>query len=441
MRWSFVGVVLLALPLTGVGTPNDPLAAQQWHLQHVGALDAWDTGQGEEVVVAVLDTGVDLDHPDLLGRLVEGLDLVEPGTPPDDPHGHGTIVAGTIAAVAGNGLGVAGAAPRALVMPVRVLDGEGGGTSTDVAEGIRWATAEGAAVVNLSLAEAGRDTGRDAAGVSGLIDADVEEAIEEAAAAGVLVVAAAGNDGLSPPYSQATPALVVGATDAEDLVWPQSNRDARTLFAPGVEILATWHDGRYARSDGTSFAAPVVSAAAAILIQAGASGARTRERLVETAVDIGTGLGRLDVAAAAAGVAPPSLPGRPQHPSAPPPAAEVAAPPAASPGPTRLPATDPPSPPSGEPASVRPSGTAPAPPVSFEPVVPVAAPPPSDAPGSSPPSASEPEVVALPEGERAAQPASSGARIAFAAMLLIAAGAVALGTRLATGARRRGGAR
>lgn len=294
--------LLLAALLVAAGVPNDPLAPQQHHLEIVRAFEAWDVRRGEGAVVAVLDTGVDLAHPDLAGRLVEGIDLIDRDTPPDDPQGHGTLVAGIIAAVADNGRGVTGVAPQARIMPIRVLDAEGRGTSDVVAEGIRHAVEQGVQVINLSLAEVKADQG--IVEVPLVADSEVQQAIVAAAAAGVVVVAAAGNDGRSStPYSRTSPVIVVGASTVEDTVWEESNVDERTLFAPGVEILSTWHQARYAKASGTSFATPIVAAGAAMLTGAGLPAEEVSRRLAETAVDIGAGLGRVDLAAAVQGVA------------------------------------------------------------------------------------------------------------------------------------------
>lgn len=296
-----LAVVLFALPAAAAPPPNDPLVPQQTHHPVVGTFDAWDVRRGEGAVVAVLDTGVDLDHPDLTGRLVEGIDLVDRGTPPDDPQGHGTIVAGIIVATADNGRGVAGVAPQARVMPIRVLDERGRGTSDVVAEGIRHAIAQQVEVINLSLAEV--RSADDRLQLSLVRDPAVRDAIDEAAESGIVVVAAAGNDGgTTTPYEADAPLIVVGATTAEDQVWEESNVDDRTLLAPGVDVLSTWFEGRYAKADGTSFATPIVAAGAAMLTGAGMPQEEVVERLVSTAVDVGAGLGRVDLAAAVQGV-------------------------------------------------------------------------------------------------------------------------------------------
>lgn len=294
-------IVALASVLIAAAPPgDDPLLDRQYHLRRVRAPQAWEVGKGRGQVIAVIDTGVDADHPDLRGRLVEGVDLVDRRTPPDDENGHGTFVAGVAVAKLDNGRGGSGVAPRARVMPIRVLDKKGRGTSDTVAEGIRWATRRGATVINLSLADVPGQKRPPAA----LITTDVELAIRQAALSGVVVICAAGNEGeRKTPYAQDLPALVVGATDRRDRVWRHSNYDDQTLFAPGVGIISTYVGEPYASADGTSFAAPIVAAGAALLRQQGLDSTATRRRLLRTARPIGKGVGRVDLAAAL-GVAP-----------------------------------------------------------------------------------------------------------------------------------------
>ena len=299
--WRVFAAALLVAGMVGAAPPDDPLRKRQYHLETVRAFDAWDAGRGRDQVIAVLDTGVSLRHPDLKGRLVAGIDLVDRGTRPRDRNGHGTFVAGVAVAIADNARGGAGVAPRAKVMPVRVLDDEGAGTSDVVAEGIRWAARNGATVINLSLA----DVPGQERSATDLITTDVELAIRQAALDGVVVVAAAGNDGLEQtPYAEDLPALVVGATDSDDALWEQSNYDDNTIFAPGVKIVSTYVGDPYAIADGTSFATPIVAAGAALLLQQGATAQATRRKLAETARPVGEGHGRVDIAAAL-GLAPP----------------------------------------------------------------------------------------------------------------------------------------
>jgi thermitase len=356
MRRSPVVLLVALVALLGIGVgvlapaahaAADPLRPQQWHLDALDAADAWRLTQGRDVVVAVVDTGVQADHPDLEGRVLPGRDFVAPGSPPEDENGHGTLVAGLIAAVLDNGVGGAGLAPRSRVLPVRVLDADGRGDDEDVARGIRWAVANGADIVNLSLTETPGDTTL----AIGLITPAIERAIRDARRAGVLVVGAAGNEGAeSTPYGARVPLVVVGASDRDGAAWQDSNRDSRTLFAPGVEMISTFSGGGYARADGTSFAAPLVAAAAALLLarEPDLDVESLERRLLDTATPIGVGAGRLDLtraigSARAAGAQPPAAPAPAASPSPSPSPAGTSAPPAArTPEPVDPPPADPP---------------------------------------------------------------------------------------------------
>ena len=155
MRRAAVGVVLLCLlvPAVAAAAVNDPYYPLQWGLVRIGGPTAWAVSRGAGQIVAVIDTGVDSAHPDLQGQLVPGYDFVDNDAQPFDENGHGTLIAGIIAALTGNSVGVASVAPRAKIMPVRVLGSDGSGSSTAVSAGITWAVQHGATVVNLSLAQ------------------------------------------------------------------------------------------------------------------------------------------------------------------------------------------------------------------------------------------------------------------------------------------------
>ncbi len=172
----------IAHPVRIVAKSNDQFRAQQWPLDQFRAEDVWKKSTGKGVVVAVVDTGVQANHADLRGQVLAGKDFVAPGTSANDENGHGTHVAGIVAAVAGNKRGVAGLARSSRILPVRVLDARGEGSSDDVAKGIIWAVNAGAKVINLSLGSTQSDT----AG---------EQAVAYAVSKNVVVVAAAGNDG------------------------------------------------------------------------------------------------------------------------------------------------------------------------------------------------------------------------------------------------------
>ena len=295
---------------------NEPsLSSQLWNMQIIGAPTAWQRGiTGKGITIAVVDSGVDASHEDLATNMVAGSDFTSPGTPPDDDNGHGTHVAGIAAAVAGNGRGVAGVAPEARIMPVKVLTRTGAGVS-NIDEAIKWAVDNGAQVVNLSL---GDITDPILPGNEG----SYLEGIRYAWSKGAICVVASGNTyGLDSSYGD-VPAILVAATTRNDQVASYSNRVGRArwaMAAPGGagdepdQVLSTyWFDGEansYAYNTGTSMAAPHVAGALALLRGAGLSPQEAVERLLATAKDLGPagrdddfGWGRLDVAKATEGL-------------------------------------------------------------------------------------------------------------------------------------------
>lgn len=252
--------VLLAEPNVRVPqalTPDDPFFLGQWWHAKVGMPSAWDLPQGTgaaSVVVAVVDSGVDMDHEDLLPNLAPGgYDFVDNDLDPNDEQGHGTHVAGIISAVAGNGLGGAGIAPTCKILPIRA--GDASLFISDVADGVMHAVAQGAKIINLSLGS----------------DADsptMRAAVDQATLAGALVVAAAGNSNVTTPFYPAAyeGVLSVGATTSTDARAAFSNHGKWVkVAAPGVDILSTTFDGGYGLKSGTSMACPVVAGAAALV--------------------------------------------------------------------------------------------------------------------------------------------------------------------------------
>jgi serine protease len=163
--------------------PNDPqwASTQSSYLSPLRLDRAWDIAKGSGITVAVIDTGVDRTHPDLIGGLVEGHNVVDPSRRPDDDNGHGTMVSGIVAARTNNQRGVVGIAPGAKVMPIKVLDANGSGSDTDIAIGIDWARTHHVNVINLSLG-------------GSFDDPMLAAAVQNAIAANIVVVAAAGND-------------------------------------------------------------------------------------------------------------------------------------------------------------------------------------------------------------------------------------------------------
>lgn len=245
---------------------------------------------GEGVVVAVIDTGVDLDHPDLLANLVPGATFISGTSTPDDDEGHGTHVAGSVAA-AMNDVGMIGVAPFAKIMPVKVLSASGSGTVSGVAAGIRWAADNGAKVINLSL------------GGSSFTSVQ-QDAVNYATAKGVLVIAAAGNCG-HPVGWQANNCpgwnsiSYPAAFDNAMAVASTANFDVHSTFstqasyveiaAPGSSIYSTVPGGGYGTASGTSQAAPHVAGLAAAIWSRNPSLTNTQVRQIlnSTAVDLG----------------------------------------------------------------------------------------------------------------------------------------------------------
>ncbi|AEE95448.1 S8 family serine peptidase [Mahella australiensis] len=242
--------------------PNDEYYPNQWGLKKINAPKAWGITQGSaKVTVAVLDTGVDARHPDLKDRVLEGYDFVNNDSYPSDDNGHGTMVAGVIAAVANNGTGIAGVDRRCKILPVKVATADGYFYSSDVIEGIYYAVDGGADVINMSFGGE----------LDVLADRPVSEALLYAGQKGVLLVAASGNEGTAVSFPALyAPVIAVGAGDEQDVITDFSNHGPPLdVAAPGVNIYTTYSDGRkatYASADGTSLAAPFVSAAASLLL-------------------------------------------------------------------------------------------------------------------------------------------------------------------------------
>jgi subtilisin family serine protease len=306
----------LAVPATAAAT-GDPLASQQWGLDQVRAQSAWGSSTGAGTVIAIVDTGVDLAHPDLAGKLVGGATFTCDGRPAPCGNGdwvgpdgqaqpsdtHGTHVAGIAGAATGNGVGVAGVAPDAKLMPVKVLE-DGGGSFGEIAAGVRWAADNGADVINLSL---GALPGVQALTFTGVID-DTTEAVAYARSKGAVVVAAAGNDFQVPLCG--TPAfddgaLCVTATDRREAPAAYSNwglkPDLQSVAAPGGSLLPACGEdvvstvptgtGRsqtcgygtaYDEYAGTSMAAPHVSGVAALLAAQGRTDTQVLDVLLTT---------------------------------------------------------------------------------------------------------------------------------------------------------------
>jgi thermitase len=240
-----------------VSVPNDYLFnPHQWNLPITQTIEGWDISKGsDKTIVAVLDTGVDLNHPDLQGRLVSGINIIDPEQDPNDDVGHGTHVAGVISASVNNLEGVAGMTWYDKVMPIKVLDQSGAGTTYSVAQGIIWATDHGAKVINMSLGNYAQAQ-------------FLHDAIRYAFDRDVVLIAASGNDNTEQPgYPAAYPEVfAVAATDESKQRAPFSNfGDYIDVAAPGVSIASTYPNNQYAALSGTSMASPHVTALAALI--------------------------------------------------------------------------------------------------------------------------------------------------------------------------------
>ncbi|MFI5926236.1 type VII secretion-associated serine protease mycosin [Micromonospora sp. NPDC051543] len=264
---------------------TDQVRDEQWQLDELRADTAWRTSTGRGVTVAVVDSGVDANHPDLAGQVLPGLDLVGPaGGAGPDPVGHGTTVAGLIAGRNDDKRGVVGLAPDARILPVRVLDERNKyDDALIVAKGVRWAVDHGARVINLSLGGSGDSPA-------------LAAALDYAFARDVVVVACTGNLATSPDskpwYPSREPGViaVAGLERNSDNLWSGSiTGRATVLTAPATGLVGARPTDGYWRVQGTSFAAPLVAATAALVrsrypdMPAG----QVVNRLVVTARDIG----------------------------------------------------------------------------------------------------------------------------------------------------------
>jgi len=234
---------------------NDDYSGRQWAIPKIMAPQAWKVTSGaNNVVIAVLDTGIDKEQEDLVGKVIAEVNFTDSPTT-DDIYGHGTHIAGIIAAWTGSGTGVAGLAHDCRLMNVKVADDQGRFDSSVAAKGVKWAVDHGARVINMSL-------------VSTEPSPSLEEAINYAWNKGVVVVAAAGNlvgtKIVYPAYY--SNCIAVAATDSNDYVVSWSSQgDWVDVAAPGVDIYSTLPGNKYGCKSGTSMAAAHVSGLAGLL--------------------------------------------------------------------------------------------------------------------------------------------------------------------------------
>ncbi|WP_434750689.1 S8 family peptidase [Paenibacillus amylolyticus] len=250
--------------------PNDPFFPYQYNLTKINAPAAWDINQSTSTIkIAIIDTGVQLNHPELASKLLPGYDYVDYDNIPEDGNGHGTHVAGIAASITNNGVGIAGTAPLASIVPLRVLDNNGQGTIGNVGNGLVFAANNGVQVINLSL---GGPTG----------DAFLQAAVQYAWDRGAVIIAAAGNDNTSFPIVPASYSnvIAVASTNSSDLKSNFSNYGSWVdMAAPGDTILSTYLGSSYAYLSGTSMAAPQVAGVSALLAAQGKTNVQIRDAL------------------------------------------------------------------------------------------------------------------------------------------------------------------
>ncbi len=297
--------------------PNDNFyQARQWNLRKIGLPHAWLFTSGNANPIAIIDTGIDLDHPDLVAKLwinaqeiagngadddgngyiddVSGWDFVHDNNQPDDDEGHGSHMASIAAASTNNKIGIAGISWHAALMPLKALSGQGTGYWADVAEAIVYAADNGAHIVNLSFG-------------SNQSSQTIEAAVQYAQSRNCLLVAAAGNNDIQPTpveYPAALPGVMaVAAATADDTIATFSNRGQVDVAAPGVDVLGGSKNGSYFLGSGTSVAAAHISGVAALIWAARPelSASQVAQVITQTAHDIfplgwdtSSGWGRVD---------------------------------------------------------------------------------------------------------------------------------------------------
>jgi len=294
------------------GVPNDPSYSSQWHLPRIQGPQAWSISTGSAaVVVAVIDSGVYRQHPDLTAKILPGWNFVKNNADTSDVLGHGTAVAGTLAAATNNGLGISAVNWASMIMPLVAVDDADFAAYSNIAAAIQYAADHGVRVINVSLGGNG----------SSVL---LQSAVDYAWARGSVVFASAMNDGSDTPNYPAAckHAVAVSATDTADHLASYSNfGDWIALSAPGSDILSTMNGGGYGYWFGTSFASPIAAGVAALMlaVNPGLSATDLVNLIEQNADDLGTpgrddafGWGRVNayraVQAAQALAAPPPPP-------------------------------------------------------------------------------------------------------------------------------------
>ncbi len=275
----------------------DPMIGSQWHINKISAPAAWLSTHGNpSVVIAVIDTGCDPTHPDLVAKYVPGWNFYDNNSNSSDVHGHGTLVAGTAAATTDNGIGVAGVSYDCKIMPLRVSSATGSGLTSLMANALTWAADRGARVANISYAVS----------TSSVIQSAAQYFMDR----GGVVTVAAGNSGTFVATPDSPSVLAISASTANDTVatWSTTGNNI-DLACPGENIFTTTRGGGYGATSGTSLSSPIAAGVAALVISANPSlsGAQARDVMKASADDIGapgwdsgSGSGRVNASRAVA---------------------------------------------------------------------------------------------------------------------------------------------
>lgn len=289
--------VELDIAMAPAASTNDPSLSKSWALTKLQATTAWDTANGSNVTIAILDSGLDSGHADLKANYVPGWNFYDNNSNTSDVNGHGTAVAGAAAMVGNNSTGSAGVAYGAKIMPVRISSPDGYAYASTMSQALYWATDNGARVANISFS-----------GVPG--NTTVQSAAQYMRSKGGYVVAAAGNSGGLENVPAHDSILAVSATDENDARASFSSYGPYVdVSAPGVNIYSAWSGGGYGNYWGTSFSSPIVAATAALVMAANSklTPADIDKILTSTVVDLGSagfdqhfGHGRVDAARAVA---------------------------------------------------------------------------------------------------------------------------------------------
>lgn len=235
---------------------SDPFVTYEWGMEKINAQKVWEINSNDKApTIAIVDTGVNIEHLDLKDNIITGYNVIDGTTDVSDECGHGTHIAGIAAAVTNNNKGIAGVSGDSKILPIKVLDADGNGYSSDIATGIKWAADQGVKIINLSLGGSSYDN-------------YLKEAVEYATKKGCIIVAAAGNKGsVRPTYPAAFEEVIaVAAVDNNDKLCNFSNFGRYIdIAAPGLDIYSTSKDGGYEFRSGTSMACAFVSGTVALV--------------------------------------------------------------------------------------------------------------------------------------------------------------------------------